>query len=84
MSTSSSAPAREREPEADPKTSPFPYSDAVVGVSTPATENAADERRQLEQAQLLAQSRLQGQQEVRVEEEELGFVWTDCSAPRGG
>src|ERR1700687_3788383 len=67
MSTSSSAPARAREPEADPKTSSFPYGDAVVGVSTPATESAADERLQLEQAQLLAQSRLQGQQEVRVE-----------------
>ena len=67
MSTSSSAPARAREPEPDPKTSPFPYNDAAVGVSTPATENAADERRQQEQAQLLAQSRLQGQQEVRVE-----------------
>jgi flagellar assembly protein FliH len=58
---------RERAPEAELKASPFPYVDAVGRVSTPDAESPAEEQRQLQQAELQAQARLQGQQEVRVE-----------------
>ncbi len=67
MSTSSSAPARERTSETVPQTTPFPYADASRGTANGDTRSTAAEQNQLQQADALEQARKQGQNEGRTE-----------------
>jgi len=66
MSTSSSATARQRAPDADPQTSPFPYANATVG-SEPSDGGNASQGTPLQQAEALDQARKAGQNEGRAE-----------------
>lgn len=67
MSTSSSAPALEREPDAAPETSPFPYADVTLPETSANPVSAPAGYSQAQQTEILEQGRKQGQQEVRAE-----------------
>ena len=67
MSTSSSAPAPQRDPDLDPRTSPFPYANATSGETSTQAATVASDRSQAQLAEIVEQSRRQGQQEGRAE-----------------
>lgn len=68
MSSSSSAPARQRVPDETPQAAPFPYADATAASgAAPDAGNPAADGTQLRLAEALEQARQQGQQEARAE-----------------
>jgi flagellar assembly protein FliH len=67
MSTSSSAPVRQRDPGSAIETAPFPYAEVASSNATSESGAATQDHSQLQQAEALAQARQQGQQEGRTE-----------------
>jgi flagellar assembly protein FliH len=67
MSTSSSAPAREREPDNSARTSPFPYENAGGGGAASDPKETNETKRALQIAELLEQGRAQGRQLASAE-----------------